>query len=163
MTQLSKKRIQQIWDYELINHWDEFGRNKMWMVVKSFICRIYPEKEENYFDAEFDEVVDCLSSLGIKRCLDVNHVTGFYEFHSFNRDVIGFIHGRCDKLSMDLINSVPKPIILLSMNDYKWIKSNMHHNSKNTYKRRRIKLKKQTCVNVKARGLNTTTDWGVIS
>jgi hypothetical protein len=162
MGRLSKERMQQIWDYELISAWDEKGKNKMWLVIKNFICRINPEKTENYFKVDFVDIVDFLSSTGISRCLDVDHKTGIYGTHAFKSDVIGFIHGRCEKLSMDLINGEPKPLILLGINNYNWIKRDLNHNTKRSRKRRYAKVKSQSLLNVKARDL-TDKNWGTIS
>ena len=43
--ELTKERIQQIWDYELIRAWDEKGRKKMWMVVHNFMCKVKGQHE----------------------------------------------------------------------------------------------------------------------
>ncbi len=154
MSELTKERIQQVWDYELISAWDEKGKNKFWMVVKNFICRVSPEKEVNYFDAGASQTIDFLSSLGLKRCLDVNHKTGMDCTWALKSDVIGFIHGRCESLSMDLINEVPKPLILLDINKYKWIKRDVNHNNSTTSKRRHEKLKDKANLKIKARSLS---------
>jgi len=161
MADLTNERIQQIWDYELISSWDEEGKNKMWMVFKNFICRLHPEREINYFDTPFSDVVDYLSSLNLKRCLDVNHVTGIYDTYAIKTDVIGFIHGRCEKLSMDLISGELKPIILMDINSYNWIKRDLNHNSKNASKKRRAALKDQANLKVRARELGGNHDWKV--
>ena len=62
MTELTKERIQQIWDYELINGWDEKGYYKMWKVVHKFICRVKGEHEIG--DVSFEDTEDYLVSLG---------------------------------------------------------------------------------------------------
>ena len=161
MNKMSKERMQQIWDCELLSAWDERGKIRMWKVIKKFICRVFPDKEANYFDTDFTDIVDLLSSTQIRRCLDVNHVTGIDGTWCFNSDVIGFIHGRCEKLSMDLINGVPKPLLLLSINDYKWTKVNLNRNKKRTSKRAYQKKKDKALIKVKAREL-TGTNWNTV-
>lgn len=161
-TKLSKERIQQMWDYELISSWNETGSIRMWKVIHNFICKVHPLGSHDMGDVSFEDTVDYLSSLDLQRCLDVNHLTGFYEFRSWSTDVIGFIQGRCEKLSMDLINDIPKPIILLSISDYRWVKKDLNSNNKNTYKKRRAKLKDQTNKEVKARSLSKKHDWSTV-
>jgi hypothetical protein len=162
MKKITKERMQQIWDHELISAWDEKGKNKMWMVIKKFICRVYPEKEAGYFDAGFANIVDLLSSMGIKRCLDSNHVTGIDATYCWNTDVIGFIHGRCEGMSMDLINGIDKPLVLLGINDYRWIKRDLNGNRKVTSKKRRQKLKATALLKVKARSLDGS-NWNTVN
>ena len=159
MTELSKKRIQQMWDYELISLWDEKGNNKMGRVVSNFVKRIRPEKKEDYRNISASDVIDFLSSLGLKRCLDLDHKQGFTDFFPLNTDVIGFIHGRCEKLSMDLINGGIKPLILMDIDNYKWKKVDLHRNDSVASKRRRAKLNAKANITIKARDLSKKHDW----
>lgn len=162
MDRMSRERMQQVWDYELLRAWDDKGRNKVWMVIKAFICKVYPDKEKNYFDTPFKDIIDLLSSTGIRRCLDADHISGIDTTFAFKSDVIGFIHGRCERMSMDLINGVPKPMILLDMGSYKWVKRDLNHNASRARKRGYLKLKDQANLKVKARDLSSTK-WEVVS
>ena len=123
MSDLTKERIQQIWDYELISAWDEKGRVKMWKVIYKFICRV--KGDYALKDVSFQDTEDYLSSLGLKRCLDVDHYLDQYVFRAWTVDVIGFIHARCEKLSMALMNGEPKPLILMDIDSYRWTKRNV--------------------------------------
>lgn len=118
--ELTKERIQQIWDYELISAWNEKGSIKMWRVVHDFVCRIRGDYKVG--TVSFEDTADYLSSLDLKRCLDVDHYLDEYVFRSWTVDVIGFIHARCEKLSMDLMSDEPKPLILMNIDSYKWTK-----------------------------------------
>tara|TARA_R110000851_G_C12803370_1_gene537696 strand:- start:71 stop:562 length:492 start_codon:yes stop_codon:yes gene_type:complete len=159
MKELSKQRIQQMWDYELINLWDEMGKNKMSKVVSNFVKRIRPERSDSYSEVGIRDVIDFLSSLGLKRCLDVDHKQGFTDFFPLNTDVIGFIHGRCEKLSMDLINGGVKPLILMDIDNYNWKRVDLHRNDRTTRKRRRVKLNAKAEITVRSRDLSKKHDW----
>ena len=118
--ELTKERIQQIWDYELISAWDEKGYVKMWKVVHRFMCKV--KGDHKLGSVSFEDTEDYLVSLGLKRCLDVNHKLGYHVFQAWKTDVIGFIHARCESLSVALMDGEPKPLILIDINSYKWTK-----------------------------------------
>ena len=154
MSNLSKERIQQIWDYELISAWDEKGRVKMWKVIHKFLNRVHPNGPTELGDVGFEDAIDYLVHLELKRCLDIDHRLGIHTFQSFKQDVIGFILARCERLSNDLINNVPKPLILLDIANYKFKKLDITSNSKNTYEKRKEQNKTNAHVKVKARSLS---------
>ena len=157
MIELTKERIQQIWDYELIKGWDENGKCKMWRVVHSFMCRIKGDHEVG--SVSFEDTEDYLVSLELKRCLDINHQLGYHVFRAWRTDVIGFIHARCEKMSLDLINEVPKPVILIDINKYKWTKKDTNSAAKHRRKQAYDKKKGAANLEVKARSLSKKHDW----
>ncbi len=163
MKELSKERIQQIWDYELISAWDEKGWGKMWKVVHKFMCRVKGEHELG--SVGFEDAEDYLVSLGLKRCLDINHSLGHHVFQSWKSDVIGFIHFRCESLSNALMDGEPKPLILIDIDSYKWTKrsaTGSKKQSRESSKRSYAKKVKQATVFVKARRLSSD-NWDKVS
>jgi hypothetical protein len=160
MSKLSKERIQQIWDYELISAWDEKGYTKMWKVINNFINKVHPQGREG---ASFTDLIDYLVHLNLKRCLDVDHKTGVHTFQCFKQDVLGFIVARCEALSDDLFSGIPKPIILVGINEYKFKKLDVHAGSKAASKRRYAKKKDQADLKVRARSLSGKHDWNTIA
>ena len=159
-TKLTKERIQQIWDYELISAWDEKGKNKMWKVVHKFICRI--RGDHKLGDVGFEDSEDYLVSLGLKRCLDIDHKVGHHVFKAWRTDVIGFIHARSEGLSMDLINEIDKPLILIDINSYKWIKKDTNSASKIKAKQRYENKKSKATIKINARSLDDS-NWNSVS
>lgn len=157
--ELTKERIQQIWDFELINAWNERGSVKMWKVVHNFIIKT---KGGDPFEVSFEDKEDYLVSLNLKRCLDINHQYGVHVFHAWKTDVIGFIHARCESLSMALIDGEPKPLVLMSINDYKWTKKNTNAASKFRRKQRAEEKKDQANLKIKARSLSKKHDWATV-
>ncbi len=160
MSELTKERIQQIWDYELINSWDERGRNKVWKMVDNFLKRVKPELA--YPKSSFDVIEDYLLGLNLKRCLDVDPSYNVKVFRSWRVDVIGFIHGRSKGLSNALINDVPKPLILIDINSYKWIKKNARASARYRQKQRYDKKSAKGTVEIKARELSKKSDWKTV-
>jgi len=156
---LSGERIQQIWDYELISAWDERGRVKMWLVINRFIDRINPDAKIRAFDLPFEDKIDLLDHLELKRCLDIDYKKGIHTFQAFKSDVIGFIHARSEGLSMALINGEMKPLILLDIDSYKWTKSNLHAGAKASQSRYYQKKKDKANRVVGARNLSGSHSW----
>ena len=155
--ELTSERIQNIWDYELISAWDEEGKTRVWSVVDKFMARVRPELKR--FELGFNETEEYLVSLNLKRCLDIDPAYKTKVFRSFRSDVIGFIHGRCEGLSNALMGGEFKPIILLSINNYKWTKKNTRAASK--FRRHQRQQEKRDSANlvVKARSLSKQHDW----
>jgi len=152
IAELTKQRIQQIWDYELISLWDEKGKNKMWKVVHNFLCKV--KGEHKIGDVSFEDAEDYLVSLQLKRCLDINHQLGMHVFRAWKTDVIGFIHARSIGLSMALINEDAKPLILLDISKYKWIKKNTNAAAKFRRNQRSEKKRDQANLKIRARDLD---------
>ena len=159
MEELTKERIQQIWDYELIKGWEERGKYKMWKVVHEFIKRV---KGDNSFDVGFDDLEDYLVSLNLKRCLDIDHQYDQHVFRAWKTDVIGFIHARSESLSMALINDEPKPLILLDIDSYKWTKKNTRASARYRQKQNYIKKSDRATIKIKARSLSKKHDWETV-
>ena len=137
MSELTKERIQQIWDYELIKGWDSFT-------------------------IEFSELEDYLISLNLKRCLDVDHRNDTYAFQAWKTDVIGFIHARSESLSMALMDGEPKPLVLLDIDGYKWTKKNTNASARYRQKQRYIKKSDRAVIKIKARSLSKDHDWNTV-
>ena len=155
--ELTSERIQNIWDYELISAWDEEGKTRVWSVVDKFMSRVRPELKR--FELGFNETEEYLVSLSLKRCLDIDPAYKTKVFRAFKSDVIGFIHGRSEGLSNALMGGELKPIILLSINNYKWIKKNTRAAAK--FRRNQRQQEKRDSANlvVKARSLSKKHDW----
>ncbi len=158
---LTKERIQQIWDYELISKWDEKGKYKMWHVVHSFMCRVHPLGIHKVGDLCFEDSSDYLEHLNLKRCLDIGS-DGEITFQAYTTDVIGFIHARSKALSIALINGEDKPVILLNVNNYKWTKKQSDSARKFRTIQRREKLKNAANIKVKARSLSKKHSWDTV-
>lgn len=157
MENLSKERIQQIWDYELLSAWDEKGYGKMWEVVHKFMCKV--KGKHRIGDVSFEDAEDYLVSLELKRCLDIDHTLGYHVFSAWRTDVIGFIHARSELLSMALIDNEPKPLLLLSIDDYKWKKKNARSSARFSVSKSYYKKVNQGNRTVKARELSKNHDW----
>tara|TARA_R100000541_G_scaffold57727_1_gene68110 strand:+ start:407 stop:892 length:486 start_codon:yes stop_codon:yes gene_type:complete len=160
MSDLTKERIQQIWDYELISAWDEKGNNKIWKVADNFLKRVKPELA--YPNSSFDAVEDYLLGLNLKRCLDIDPFYDTKVFRSWKSDVIGFVHGRSLSLSNALMDGEPKPLILIGINSYKWTKKNARASARFRQKQSYIKKTERCEVAVKARSLTKKHDWGTV-
>ncbi len=159
MSELTKERIQQIWDYELINGWDESGKNKMGRVIYHFMKKIEPEIV--IYGGDFN-IEDYLVKLNLNRCLDIDRKNDCYIFKAFKTDVIGFIHARCERLSLDLINDMPKPLILLGINDYTWTKKNATAYDSNRRSMRNKTHSDKATRTIRARDL-TGSNWNKVS
>ena len=157
MSELSKERIQQIWDYELIKAWDEKGKNKMWKVVFNFMKRVKGIKKID--DVSFEDTEDYLCSLQLRRCLDIDYKKGWHVFRAWRTDVIGFIHARSEPLSMALISGEDKPVILMGIDNYKWIKKDTGAASSFRAKQRAKRKKDSANIKIRARSLTASTDW----
>jgi len=159
MIKLSNERIQQIWDHELISAWDERGRTKMWEVINNFVNRVHPKGREG---ASFQDLIDYLVHLNLKRCLDVDHRIDDYTFKAWQQDVIGFIAARSKGLSDELMSGTPKPLILISIDDYKFKRLNVTRGIKEATKIRRAIVKSKAEKTVFARSLGNTSAWGAV-
>lgn len=159
MKELSKERIQQIWDFELISGWDERGYTKMWQVINKFINRVHPKGREG---ASFQDLIDYLVYLNLKRCLDVDHKLEVHTFQAWKQDVLGFILARCEELSDDLLNETPKPLILIGIDAYKFKKLDVHSNLKHSSRKSYAKKKDKANIKVRARSLSKNHDWGTV-
>ena len=157
--ELTSKRIQDIWDYELISAWDETGKTRIWSVVDNFMSRVRPELKK--FELSCQETEGYLVSLNLKRCLDINHELKTKVFRSFRTDVIGFIHGRSEGISNALMSGELKPIILLSINNYKWTKKNTNAAAKFRRTQRQQEKYDSANLKVKARSLSKKHDWEI--
>ena len=160
-----KAKIQRIWDAELIAGWDEEGKTKINSVVFRFLNRIAPEIQKKdchgNFITPYCEIADLLISLSLRRCLDVNS-KGDLCFQAGRTDVIGFIHARCEKMSMDLINGELKPIVLLNIDSYKWKKVNASASQRFRAKQRQEEVKSNCVKPIKARSLSKKHDWQTV-
>ena len=156
--ELSKERIQQIWDYELIKAWDEKGHGKMWHVVNNFMLKV---KGTNPFEVEISDINDFLEHFDLKRCLDVDR-HGIHSFNGWRTDVIGFVHARCESLSLALMSGEPKPLLLIDINNYKWIKQNGKAAQKFSAMKSRKKKQAQSVKKVRARSLSKNSAWQVV-
>ena len=159
--ELTKERMQQIWDYELIRAWDEKGRKKMWMVVHNFMCKVKGQHEVG--SVSFEDTEDYLVSLGLKRCLDIDHTKGYHVFCAWRTDVIGFVHSRCEELSLALMDDdAIKPLILMDIDSYKWTKSNARASAKFNSEKSRDKKVNQQTKTIKARDLDGRSNWSKV-
>ena len=145
MKELTKERIQQIWDCELISAWDEGGGRKMWYVVHKFMCKV--KGEHKIGDVSFEDAEDYLVSLNLQRCLDIDHALGHHVFRAYRTDVIGFIHARSESLSLALMDGESKPIILMGINEYKWTSGKFRR------KQNRDKKSDEAVITIKAKEL----------
>ena len=161
------KRIQEIWDYELITAWDEKGYNRMGSVLTKFLQRVNPkitEKKDGVFLCGISEINEYMVSLNLKRCLDFYIIKGekHYCFRAFKSDVIGFIHTRCKSMSNALIGGEDKLIVLMSINNYKWTKVNSFASRKFRYEQKKAENAEQKRIKIHARGLSNT-NWNTVS
>ncbi len=164
MTELTKDRIQQIWDYELINAWDENGYNKIHHVLIRFLVRAKPNLvnvngKRVELLISWDDLSDVMVRLNLLRCLDINGRTGEVEFRSFKADVIGFIYARSRSISDALVDGTPKPVILLGINDYKWKSRDVGHNKTIAHRKRIERNRLRTTVTLRAREIDGRK-WG---
>lgn len=161
---MNKEQIQNAWDAELISAWDEKGWGKVSYVTTAFLKRVNPEiikKDSNgNFINSFSCVVDYMINLNLNRCLDRND-KGELTFQSGGRDVIGFIHSHSLKMNMDLMDGIPKPIILLEIKKYKWKKINVCASKSFRLKQRREAKRDSGVVTIKARELKNR-NWNTV-
>ena len=143
----------------MISGWDDKGYTKMWKVINRFVDRVHPKGREG---ASFTDLIDYLVHLNLKRCLDVDHKSGVHTFQCFKQDVLGFIVARCEELSDDLFKGLPKPMILIGIDGYKFKKLDVHAGSKASSKRRYAKKKDRANLKVSARSLDNN-NWNVVS
>ena len=166
MSELTKSQMQNIWDCELISAWDEKGKIKVGSVLFRFISRVKPamvEMEDGKFLTPFNELEKYIVSLNLKRCLDRN-LSGELCFQAFRSDVIGFIHARCERMSVDLMSGVGKLVVLSRIKDYTWSRQSVRANHRSRVKQRyAVKKAKAGSIEIKARSLSGKHDWKTVS
>jgi hypothetical protein len=167
MSELTKDRIQQIWDRCLIGSWDEKGNRKIFHVLYKFLCDVNPAliaKVNGEYAHSIHEQCEYMVSLNLKRCLDYKITKGKKEpfFGALKTDVIGFIHARCEQMSLDLIDGEFPPVVLMNIDSYHWKSIDAAASQVFRRKQRYAKVVENSTKTVKARSLDKKHDWKTV-